>query len=72
MTHRDESGTQGATHVPGLQARLRYDGYGEIEAPSTTAAVASTTCAGEAGGPPGGRAEGAIPEGLAASRSLSC
>jgi hypothetical protein len=57
VTHRDESGTQGATHVPGLrQARLRYDGYGEIEAPSTTAAVVSTTCAGEA----------------AASRPLSC
>ena len=59
MTQRDESGTQGATRVSGLrQARLRYDGYGETEAPSTTAAVISTTCVGDAGSHPGGRAEG--------------
>ena len=72
MTQRDESGTQGATHVSGLrQARLRYDGYGEIETPLAAKAVISTTCAGEAGGHPGGRAGGS-PEGVTGSRSLSC
>jgi hypothetical protein len=62
VIHADEGGIQGKTRVSWPRhARLRYDGYGEIEAPLTAMAVISTTCVGEAGDEPGGQAGGGHP-----------